>query len=186
MVSRSDLAKFLIVLGTGFVLVAAVGGVPSAGSVQFPNLADLIGLNPDSEQETAKYKVSTSIDVTATTFGGLEVENFQYDTKRCYLCSLSFTGTDSLAFFGTDDVELKYTVTGVDDGRKYLESTRFIGELSGGQEEVIEHEYTLTPGEYRVEYVFTGKSSSLGLDVRDETVKTIRVPETVKESGGGQ
>lgn len=181
MVNSSDLAKMSIIAGISLLAIGMVGGVGLPGSVQLPNLADLIGLDDHTGQESARYKVTTSIDVTTRTNGAfIESSSFKYDTNRCTVCSLSFTQGRSLAFLGADNLMMKITVTD-SNGTKYVEVSKTIGEMKGYKTTTVDYSFSNIPsGNYNIKYHLTGKGSLLGQPIDKTVTKSFRVPETLE------
>lgn len=166
-----------------FVGVFVASGLPGLGS--FDNPIDEILSQPGGDK-VEKYDVTTQINVGTTALGDTEVGDFTYQTQpSCNLC-LSIGSSDSLSFTGAENVKADVRIVNQDTGKVYVQTTKFIDELEGGETVSVNTNFNnAEPGNYLARYIVTYDPEAFDLTDVDN-VKRVRENFEVPKIGGVQ
>lgn len=162
------------------IYVAGSAGLPGIGDIGNP-VDEIRSDNGDGTADA--YKVKTQLRVTSTALGDTELSGFTYQTQKdCTFC-LSIGDARNLAIGGANDVKADVRVVNKDSGKVYVQTTKFLGEISAGGSKDIEVEWNNAPsGTYLVEYEVDydpSVSDPTDLDNIKTFEKNIEVPKVV-------
>lgn len=170
------LAGMLLVLA-GVVFAAGSSGLPGIGS--FDNPFDEIS-SGTGDEDVDSYDVTTQLNVGTTLTGDTEIGDFTYQTQpSCNFC-LSIADGSQFSIGGASNVKADVRVVNQDTGKVYVQTTKFLGELDGGETKRVDVNWdNARAGTYLVRYIVTYDPDAFDLTDLDNVKRkryNIQVP----------